>query len=130
MTESKAAVLFCIIVVAVVEPLAIPYVLFWSAVASAVGGTVSARLSGIRNFEEIATHSVSMSLFGVSIAMISCWNLETATQLGYPLIGIAGLCGLVGISIFEPLTRLVTATIETLTEAIIKWIKRILNDES
>lgn len=129
MTESKVSFLRCLALVTVVEPLAIPYVLLWSAVASAIGGAASARLSGIRDVEEIATHSVSMSLFGVSIAMISYWNLEAASQTGYPLIGIAGLCGLVGISIFEPLTRLVTATMDSLTEAIIKWIKRITNAE-
>jgi hypothetical protein len=129
MTEPKAYFIVCMIVVASVEPLAIPYVLFWSAIASAVGGAASARLAGITSLDEIATHSVSMSLFGVSIAMISYWSLDSVSSTGYPLIGIAGLCGLTGISIFEPLTRLVTATIETLTEAIIKWIKRMTNVE-
>jgi hypothetical protein len=129
MTESKVGFLLCLIFVAVVEPLAIPYVLLWSAIASAIGGAASARLSGIRDIEEIATHSISMSLFGVSIAMISYWNLETASKTGYPLIGIAGLCGLIGISIFEPLTRLVTATMDSITEGIIRWIKRITNVE-
>jgi hypothetical protein len=129
MTGTKLHFLFCVIVVAVVEPLAIPYVLLGSAAASAIGGAASARLSGIRDIEEIATHSVSMSLFGVSIAMISYWSIDPLSKTGYPVIGIAGLCGLIGISIFEPLTRLVTTTIESLTEATIKWIQRIMNVE-
>ncbi len=95
MTEVKLNWFLCVIVVAVIEPLAIPYVLIWSAVASAIVGAASARLSGIQSVDKIATHSVSMSLFGVSIAMISYWNLESAAHSGYPLLGIAGLCGLV-----------------------------------
>ena len=129
MAESKVTWLLCLILLAALKPLAIEQVLFWSAVASATGGAASAKLAGVQKLEEIATHATSMALFGVSIAMISYWNLAETNRTGYPMIGIAGLCGLVGISIFEPLTRLVTTTIETLTEAIIKWIKRFTNAE-
>lgn len=100
-----------------------PWVLLLSAIFGAVGGWASARRNGIRDVDDMLTHSVSMALFGASLAMAGYWYFAGESSSGYLLIGISGFCGLVGLPIFEPLSELATEVISAIRNWIVKRLE-------
>lgn len=116
-----------IAIIAAIEPLALPWILVGSFVVGLLGGAMSAMMQKIPTSTEVATHAMSMALFGCSTSMIGYWYFADKDPFsGYLLIGLSGLCALVGVSIFQPLSKLVTSLIESLSEWILATIKRLI----
>lgn len=61
--------------------------------------------------------------------MIGFWWFENDTEAGMALVGISGICGLVGSSIFVPIKNRIEKMIESFSLDSIKKIVRKITSE-
>ena len=92
---------------------------FWVLTAStsmgAIGGMAASLRSGKTSPFDMVNHALNMGCFGASVSMVGLWWLEPDRMVQMLLIGLSGICGLIGLPIFEPVAN-----------AAIRWVRHII----
>lgn len=83
-----------------------------SAGLGALGGIAQALRSHRTSKLDIVNAAINMGCFGTSISLIGVWYFEPDESLRWMLIGFSGMSGLVGLPIFEPLSKHVGSALD------------------
>lgn len=101
-----------------------------SAIFGGLGGWASAKSNGQESIDDRINHVISMAVFGCSVSMVGFWWFENDAGVGGLMVGVSGICGLIGNSIFEPVKALVEKLIGAISpDWIFKAVRKLASED-